>query len=101
MTLLLEFDELVIVEQCLSDQQPRGFPAKAFVRRYLPSELIGGIQEGDRQVTVCAEDLDKWGFDGIARTVVVRGRSLAVVSTDDDTYRENGLLSALVFRVRG
>jgi hypothetical protein len=79
--------------------------ARAFVTGYLPEELVGGVNQGDRKVIVSAEDLEAKGFPlplkpGVDK-VMVRGRLMSIEDVDDSTLRVAGELIAYRLRVRG
>jgi hypothetical protein len=81
-----------------------GFPARAKVIGYQPSELVGGINQGDRRVLLLAEDLETNGLVLPLRVndrILVRGKALNVVSIDDSTHRNAGVLNAYDLRVTG
>jgi len=78
--------------------------ARARVTGYVPSELVGTINQGDRRVICSAEDLVNAGFAmPVTATdkIVVHGRELAIVSVDDNTRRLQGELIALEIQARG
>lgn len=78
--------------------------AKARVRGYLPNELVGTIQQGDRNIIVLAEDLELGGFAlpiTAADKAVVRGKELAILGVDDNTRRVGPTLIAIELQCRG
>jgi hypothetical protein len=82
---------------------------------YNPNELVGGIQQGDRRIIVLADDLELAApnsppdsppmtiFFPIVPSdkVVVRGKELAIISSDDSTRRIQGVLIAVEIQARG
>jgi len=78
--------------------------ARARVVGYLPDEVVGSIQQGDRKAIVYADDLigsavslPVLGSDKL----VVRGRELQIVAVDDSTRRVQDVLIAYELVVRG
>ena len=56
------------------------------VRGYGPAELVGTIQQGDRNIVGLAEDLTNGGFLMPVQATdkaLVRGRELAIMAVDD------------------
>lgn len=79
-------------------------PVMARVTGYSPEELVGTIQQGDRNIVVLVEDLVNGGFVLPVTAndkVVLRGRELAIMSVDDSTRRVAGMLIALELQARG
>lgn len=77
---------------------------RARVTGYVPQDLIGGIQQGDRKVLVLVEDvLAKQIAMPITTSdfIVVRGRQCAIFSVDDSTHRDGPELIALELGIRG
>jgi hypothetical protein len=79
----------------------------ARIATYLPQELTGNMQEGDRKVIVLADDiagvrpsLCRSGRSRIASSWL-DGRSLVIQSVDDTTRRVAGVLVAFELRVSG
>lgn len=72
---------------------------RARVRDYAPAELVGGLQQGDREVIVLAEDVPTAPRKG--DQVVVRGRTLNIQAVDDSTRRDGSTLLAYVLTARG
>ncbi len=78
--------------------------ARARVMGYQPEELVGTIQQGDRKAIVFVPDLVDAGFALPVTTndkLVVRGRELTIMGSDDNTRRDDGELIALELQVRG
>lgn len=78
--------------------------ARARIIGYMPHELIGTIQQGDRKAIVFVPDLVDAGFALPVTAndkLVVRGRDLAIIALDDNTRRDEGELIALELQVRG
>jgi hypothetical protein len=87
----------------------------ARVTGYNPNELVGGIQQGDRRIIVLADDLELAVpnsppdspplsiFFPIVPSdkVVVRGKEMAIISSDDSTRRVLGVLIAVEIQARG
>lgn len=77
---------------------------RAVVTGYQPSELIGGIVQGDRKVILLAEDVFRAQIAlpiTAADKIVVRGRELAIHAIDDNTHRDGAELVAFELQVRG
>ncbi|WP_048710788.1 phage head completion protein [Microvirga massiliensis] len=78
--------------------------ARAIVVGYQPDELIGGITQGERRVYVAADDLERAGWPippKVNDRIIVRGRSLNVLSVDDSTHRIAGELMVYDIRASG
>ena len=76
----------------------------ARVTDYMPEQLVGAVQQGDRNLIVLAEDLaaSGWPVPPLKNDkVVVRGKELNVEAVDDSTRRVKGTLVAYEIRVRG
>ncbi len=74
------------------------------VTGYVPRDLVGGIQQGDRKVLVLVEDvLAKQIAMPITTSdaIVVRGKQCTITSVDDSTHRDGPELIALELSVRG
>ena len=86
-------------------EPPIEVTARALVSGYQPDELVGGVNQGDRKVTVSVQDLVKNGFPlplrpGVDR-VVIRGRAMTISDVDDSTLRIAGVLLAYRLRATG
>jgi hypothetical protein len=80
--------------------------ARALVSGYLAEELVGGINQGDRKITLAVEDLERKGFplplkSGSTDSLIIRGRKMTITEIDDSTFRVAGQLIALRMRVTG
>ena len=73
----------------------------ARVRGYQPAELVGTIQQGDRNVIALAEDLVSIMPVTPTDKLIVRGRELAIMGVDDSSRRVGDVLIALEMQVRG
>ena len=83
----------------------------ARVLDYVPSELIGTIQQGDRRLIVLADDVTMPTTDSPPQTltlpitstdkIVLRGKELQIIAVDDSTRRVKGVLIALEIQARG
>lgn len=76
----------------------------AALRGFMPEELVGGIVQGDRKAVVGAEELVAGGFPFPVTTndrLIVRGKELAIIASDDNSRRDEGVLVALELHVRG
>ena len=74
------------------------------VIEYLPKELVGTIQQGDRKLIILAEELVTAGFSLPLRKgdkAVVRGKELNIEAPDDNTRRVQGVLIAYELQCRG
>lgn len=80
-------------------------PVRARVMGYMPHQLIGGIQQGDRKVILLAEDLDAAGFAGPITTndriVVDNDPEMKIIAPDKATRECQGVLIAYELQVRG
>lgn len=77
---------------------------RARVTSYMPQELIGNIQEGDRKVILLQEDLEAAGFSGVIRPgdkVVVGGKELAIIAPDSASRRVGNVVIAYELTARG
>lgn len=77
---------------------------RARVTGYIPQDLVGGIQQGDRKAFVLVEDLLKMQIAMPVTTsdfIVVRGKQCAIFSVDDSTHRDGPELIALDLGIRG
>lgn len=77
---------------------------RAVVRNYMPEELVGDIQQGDRQVVVLAKDIiDKQLRLPITTNdrAIVRDKELAIRAPDDSSVRVGPHLVAYKFNARG
>src|SRR5262245_51076060 len=92
--------EIVIIRRYTGTgtNRPRmDIPVRARVVGYLPRELVGTIQQGDRKAVCLAEDLTKPTTDSPPQTLtlpvttadklVVRGKELQIIAMDDSTRR--------------
>lgn len=78
--------------------------AKAVPRGYEPSELTGGIQMGDREFRVMAEDLDAVIVSPTLRNgdkVFYNGRLLNIERVDASTVSVGGETIAYIVTARG
>ena len=83
----------------------------ARVTGYGPTELVGTIQQGDRRIVCLADDITKPTTDSPPQTltlpvtssdkIVLRGKELQIVASDDSTRRVQGELIALEIQARG
>lgn len=76
---------------------------RARVRSFLPRELTGEVQQGDRKVILLAEDVAGFPLpilSGIDR-VIWGGRTLVVTAVDDATRRVAGTPIAYDLTVTG
>lgn len=77
---------------------------RARVVDYMPDELVGTIQQGDRKLIVLADDLIGAQVPLDLRKgdkIVVRGKELNIEAVDDNTRRVQGVLIAYELQVRG
>jgi hypothetical protein len=77
---------------------------RARVTGYQESELVSTIQQGDRKVIMLVEDLVAAGFTvpvSPKDKLVIRDRTLSIVSVDDSTRRLQGELIAYEIQARG
>ena len=75
---------------------------RAFVRGFKPDELVGGIQQGDRELRVAPGPLAALGWPGPPQRgddVVIRGRTTKVQACETRTLR--GADALHVLQVRG
>lgn len=99
----------------LRRRKPNSIPAafepevdvRSIVTGYAPSELVGGINQGDSRVILLAEDVAAGGFplpitstNGID-VVWINGRQRTIKSVDEYTHRIAGVLLAYDCTVRG
>lgn len=78
---------------------------RAKVSGYLPSDLVGDIQQGVRAFIVPAADVEQSGFPVpfVAKRDSIRwnGRDMVIDSVDDGTRRLAGVLLAYELKVVG
>ena len=72
---------------------------RARVRHYEPAQLVGGLQQGDRELIVLAEDVALAPKTG--DQVIVRGTTMTIRAVDDSTRRIGDVLLAYVISARG
>lgn len=73
-----------------SNRSHRDAIARAQVMDYQPQELIGDVRQGDMKLIVLYQDLLDQQFPvpiTIKDRVIVRGRELAIIASDDNTRR--------------
>lgn len=83
----------------------------ARVTGFAPTELVGTIQQGDRRIIALADDITKPTTDSPPQTltlpittadkIVLRGKELQIIASDDSTRRVHGELIALEIQARG
>lgn len=77
---------------------------RARVKGFLPEELVGSIQQGDRKLIVLAEDLTGYSPPRVillSDKAIVRDRELAIIALDDNTRRIGATLIAYELVARG
>ena len=77
---------------------------RAKVAGYTPEELVGNIQQGDRNIIALAEDVFNAQFPVPITPndkVIVRGRELDIKAVDDSTRRIGGELIAYQIQACG
>lgn len=72
---------------------------RARVRMFEPAQLVGGLQQGDRELIVLAEDVPTPPKKG--DQVIVRGTTMTIQAVDDSTRRLGDVLLAYVITARG
>jgi hypothetical protein len=80
------------------------FPVRAKIVGYRPNELVDGMDQGDRSVTILAEDVEAAGLEGGLLenyALFARGNRLNVQDVDDSTHRVGGELCAYQVTARG
>lgn len=80
------------------------YRVRAKVSGYDPEQLVGSIQQGDRNIIALADDVFASQFPVPITTndkVIVRGRELAIQAVDDSTRRLGGELIAYEIQARG
>lgn len=80
------------------------YSLRAKVADYMPHELVGSIQQGDRNIIALAEDVFASQFPvpiTNADEVVVRGKPMRIKSVDDSTRRIAGELIAYQIQAQG
>lgn len=78
--------------------------ARARVVGFSPVELVGSIVQGDTKIILFADDLLDVQFAQpvtVNDKVVVRGKELAIIASDDSTRRVDGVLIAYEIQARG
>lgn len=76
----------------------------ARVTGYQPSDLVGDIRQGDRQVIMLADDLIVAQFPMPVRQtdrLIVGGKECSIEALDDRTRRIGSTLIAYELRIRG
>jgi len=79
---------------------------RAIVTGYAPSELVGGIIQGDSRVILLAADVEAGGFPlpiqtGGLDSLLIGGRQRTFKAIDDNTHRVAGTLLAYDCTVKG
>lgn len=69
---------------------------RAKARGYTPEELVGGINQGAREIRILAQDVTFEGGVKAGDKVIIHGRTLNVDSVDASTGRGNELVFFLV-----
>ncbi len=80
------------------------YSLRAKVAGYAPEEIVGNIQQGDRNIVALAEDVFNAQFPVPVKLddkVIVRGKELAILAVDDSTRRIGGELIAYQIQARG
>jgi hypothetical protein len=80
------------------------WPVTARVKGYQPQELLAGIDQGDVNVIVLADDLDGSTItEPLVKgdSVIIRGRERAIMAVDDNTRRIGATLIAYDLQCRG
>lgn len=96
--------EQVTLRRIVPNQPSIEVTARAHIRGYTPDELVGGVNQGDREVILSADDLVAKGITSLKEnsdSLIVRGRKMTIGSVDDSTYRFAGKLVAYKLRVTG
>ncbi|MCJ2019603.1 hypothetical protein MKK84_19555 [Methylobacterium sp. E-065] len=103
--------EVVSLRRRKANSSPPTFDAqinvRAIVTGYAPSELVGGINQGDSRVILLAADVATGGFPVPFLTnngldvVWINGRQRTIKNVDDNTHRIAGVLLAYDCTVRG
>lgn len=102
--------EVVSLRRSTPNSTPTSYDAqidvRAIVTGYAPSELVGGINQGDSRVILLAADVAAGGFPapietGGLDTVWINGLQRTFKSVDDNTHRIAGVLLAYDCTVRG
>ncbi|MHC2666575.1 hypothetical protein ACMA5K_24180 [Bradyrhizobium diazoefficiens] len=85
--------------------------ARARIVGYLPQELVGAVQQGDRKVILLNDPAAAVPSGKVALAtllpldsddqLVIRGAEVAIQGVDDSTRRIAGVLVALEIQVRG
>lgn len=79
-------------------------PVRARIVGYRPNELVDGMDQGDRSVSILAEDVEAGGLPGGLQendALFARGGRLNVQDVDDNTHRVGGELCAYQVTARG
>lgn len=77
---------------------------RGIVKGYEPSELVGGIMQGERQIFIFAADVEGTPLGGEVRSndrITFRGRTLNIVEVDRDTHTVAGVRNAFQVRAKG
>lgn len=77
---------------------------RALVKGFQPNELVGGLDQGDRQIWALAADAvaANWPIPPVKGDKIrVRGNALIIQSVDADSHREGGVLNAYYIIARG
>ncbi|RAI44724.1 hypothetical protein CH341_07785 [Rhodoplanes roseus] len=99
---LAEVGETITVRRLNpSPAAPTDVQALARITGYDPSEIVPGIQQGDRKVILLAEHVTLTPPLRAGDKLVVRGRVLNIETVDDSTRRLGGVLVAYELLVRG
>lgn len=99
--------EAVTIRRYTGTGETRPFddvPVTARVKGYQPQELLAGIDQGDVNVIVLADDLDGSTITAPlvkGDSVIIRGRERAIMAVDDNTRRIGATLIAYDLQCRG
>ena len=101
-----QFEQVVIRRYTGSGANRPKFETTVLARvlDYVPSELIGTIQQGDKRLIILADDLIDAQFELPLRRgdkAVIRGKEHNIEAPDDSSRRLGGTLIAYELQVRG
>jgi len=96
------FGQMVTLRR-MTGSIPFDVDCKAVVNEYLPNELVGGIQQGDRRVVISNREIEERQWPGPpvqGDKVIINGKT-TTLQANPDTKRIGDVIVKHDLRVRG